>query len=312
MTAPVVCQPLCTIRKKLMQQVIFTGAHGQTLVADVMGEPDGIPVLLAHGGGQTRGAWRGTIRLLSETGFKAVALDLRGHGESAWSPDGRYAIGDFAADLVAVADQLDIRPHLIGASLGGLAGLVAEGEQRSGTFETLTLVDIAPHLDATGVTRVMDFMRAHLDKGFATVEDAAAAVARYAPGKPRSAEGIDGLRRYLRPGSDGRLRWHWDPRFIDGVLLGGAPADSIGTLSRAAANLNLPVHLIRGGMSDMVSDEGLTAFRALVPGAVYTDIAGAGHMVAGDQNDAFSQAAVAFLVANSGSAPAEGRDLARN
>ena len=295
-----------------MQQVVFTGAHGQTLVADVMGEPNGVPVLLAHGGGQTRGAWRSTTRLLSQAGFKAVALDLRGHGESAWSPDGRYAIDDFAADLVAVAGQLDVRPHLIGASLGGLAGLVAEGEQRSGTFGTLTLVDIAPHLDATGVSRVMDFMRAHLEEGFATVEDAAAAVARYAPGKPRSTGGVDGLRRYLRSGSDGRLRWHWDPRFIDGILLGSVPADAIRTLSRAAANLDLPVHLIRGGMSDMVSDESLTAFRALVPGAVYTDIAGAGHMVAGDQNDAFSQAAVAFLVANSGSASAEGSDLARD
>ncbi len=296
----------------MAERITFVGAGGQEIVADMWGDGSGVPVVLAHGGGQTRGAWRGTARLLADGGFTAIALDLRGHGESEWSPDGRYAIGDFAADLVAVADQLGVRPHLIGASLGGLAGLVAEGEQRPGTFQTLTLVDIAPQMDATGVARVMDFMRAHLDEGFATVEDAAAAVAGYAPGRPRPPGGHDGLRRYLRAGADGRLRWHWDPRFVDGVLLGRGPEESIAMLSHAAANLDLPVHLIRGGMSDMVSDEGLIAFRALVPGAVYTDIAGAGHMVAGDRNDAFSQAAIAFLIANRGDTPAERCDLARN
>lgn len=272
---------------------MFQGADGQTLAAEANGPERGATVLLAHGGGQTRHAWHRTATTLAALGWRTVALDLRGHGESDWSPAGHYRIDDFAADLIAVADQLGEPPALVGASLGGLAGLLVEGEQRPGSFASLTLVDIAPTMEPEGVAKVMGFMGAHLDTGFASLDEAAEVIERYQPNRPRRSNS-GGLARYLRRGDDGRYRWHWDPRFITSVTMtSGEHRHS--RLADAAARLKLPVHLVRGGSSDLVTQEGAADFRRLVPHAAYTDIAGAGHMVVGDRNDAFSAAIVDFL-----------------
>ncbi len=132
------------------------------LAADAVGEAGSPPVLLAHGGGQTRLSWRRTQERLAAAGFRAIAIDLRGHGESDWAPSGHYRIEDFADDLLRVADRLGTPPALVGASLGGLSGLIAEGEIRPGSFASLTLVDIAPNMDPAGVAREMGIMAAHL------------------------------------------------------------------------------------------------------------------------------------------------------
>lgn len=263
------------------------------LAGEVDGPESGAKVLLAHGGGQTRHAWHRTVVALATVGWRTVALDLRGHGESEWSPTGHYRIDDFAADLIAVAHQLDEPPALVGASLGGLAGLLAEGEQRPGSFASLTLVDIAPTMEPRGVAKVMGFMGAHLETGFASLDEAAEVIERYLPNRPRRRDS-GGLARYLRRGVDGRYRWHWDPRFLTSVTTTSGEHRQT-RLADAATRLRLPVHLVRGGLSDLVTEEGAADFRRLVPHAAYTDIAGAGHMVVGDRNDAFTTAIVDFL-----------------
>jgi pimeloyl-ACP methyl ester carboxylesterase len=275
----------------MQQTQLFTGAHGQTLVADVVG--NGPPVLLAHGGGQTRGAWSRTVTALVEANYQAIAVDMRGHGESEWSPSGAYEFGDFAADLVCISEQLPERPALVGASLGGLAGLLAEGEMQAGIFASLTLVDIAPHIEPDGVAHILGFMRAHLANGFASPEDAAAAIDTYLPHRQRGDKPFN-LDRYLRMGDDGRFRWHWDPRFVSSVTNDQTELTTE-RFATASRNLRLPVHLIRGASSNLVSENAARQFLQLAPHAAYSDIAGAGHMVVGDRNDAFSEAAVAFL-----------------
>ena len=198
---------------------IFTGAAGNRLIADVFGEGTRA-VLLLHGGGQTRHAWRRTAERLARAGWTAYALDQRGHGDSDWVADGAYGFADFAADAVAVADALAARsgerPAVIGASLGGIASLLAEGEaERSGrgsVFSALALVDITPRVDPEGIAKIHGFMRAHAD-GFASVAEAAEAVAAYLPHRPRP-RSLQGLKKNLRLYPDGRWRWHWDPQFL--------------------------------------------------------------------------------------------------
>jgi len=270
---------------------LFAGAQGQAIVADAVGR--GSPVLLAHGGGQTRAAWARTVTALMQAGHEAIAIDMRGHGESEWSPSGAYAFDDFAADLLAITEQLPEKPALVGASLGGLAGLIAEGELRPGIFASLTLVDITPHIDAGGVAHIKGFMGAHLAEGFASPDEAADAIAAYLPHRERR-EGSATLSRYLRKCEDGRLRWHWDPRFITSVTP-DETGQTTARLNEAARHLRLPVHLIRGGSSNLVSESAAQQFLQLAPHAVYTDVAGAGHMVAGDRNDAFTEAVVTFI-----------------
>lgn len=269
----------------------FTGAQGQRLAAEAIG--DGPPVLLAHGGGQTRAAWTKVSRALAAAGYQAIAIDMRGHGESEWSPSGAYHFSDYAADLLAIADTLPEQPAVVGASLGGLAGLLAEGELRPGAFASLTLVDVTPQLEPDGVAHILGFMAAHLDEGFATADEAAAAIAAYLPHRKQRGPS-ETLERYLRRCDDGRLRWHWDPRFI-AVANRSRPDESEARFAAAARRLRLPVHLIRGGSSNLVTPEAARQFLQFAPHASFTDIADAGHMVVGDRNDAFTDAIVGFL-----------------
>jgi pimeloyl-ACP methyl ester carboxylesterase len=267
-----------------------------TLVADTYGDGAAPPVLLAHGGGQTRHSWGATAALLAARGYLAITLDLRGHGDSEWAPDGDYSLDAFAADLRAVVDQIGRPPAMIGASLGGLSSLVAiaRAEVTPRTATALVLVDVAVHLEPAGTARIGEFMRGHPD-GFASLDEVADAIAAYNPHRPRPTD-PSGLRKNVRQGSDGRWRWHWDPRFM-----GDPDVDEPRTflhqqrLEADARSLTLPTLLVRGGRSDLLSEAGAQAFLQLVPHAEFVDVPGAGHMVAGDRNDTFNAGIVDFL-----------------
>lgn len=271
----------------------FRTADGLNLAADRYGDPTRGSVLLAHGGGQTRHAWTKTATALAEKGWEAVAIDLRGHGDSGWSPTGEYQIERFAEDLAGVAREIGDRPALIGASLGGLAGLFAEAETAPGSFSSITLVDIVPSMDPNGAAKVMAFMSAHVGQGFGTLQEAADVIAAYLPQRPKRSD-LSGLAKNLRKGDDGRFRWHWDPNFVNGVHRGRTLRDAE-IFQTGLGRLTLPVHLIRGRLSELVSREAAEAFVAQLPNAMFTDVAGASHMVAGDRNDAFLEAVVDFL-----------------
>src|SRR5262249_19237717 len=115
-------------------------------------------------------------------------------------------------------------------------------------------------------------------------------IASYIPHRPRPTD-LRGLAKNLRLGSDGRYRWHWDPSFANPNRVRRDPERFL----RAARGLKVPTMLVRGKMSDVVSDDTTTEFLACVPHAKYVDVAGAGHMVAGDRNDVFSKAVTGFL-----------------
>lgn len=288
--------------KDMKKQMAFKGASGNRLVADVhepRGDVHGNPALLLHGGGQTRHAWGGAARRIADAGHMAFTLDQRGHGDSAWVGDKGYAFDDYAADAVTVSrqitDQTGKPPVLVGASLGGISGLMAEHLGGPNLLAGLVLVDITPHMDADGVSRIQGFMAERMREGFETLEDAAAAIAAYLPHRaPRRS--LDGLAKNLRQGDDGRYRWHWDPAFIDGPRnINHGWESGQQRLIEAAQGLTIPVLLVRGQQSELVTEEAVTAFREMVPHADFVDVSGAGHMVAGDRNDAFNDAISGFL-----------------
>jgi pimeloyl-ACP methyl ester carboxylesterase len=273
--------------------------HGLDLAADAYGPDHGPPVLLFPGGGQTRHSWDGTARLLGNKGWRATIVDLRGHGDSDWAPDGDYSLDAFAADVRDVARATGRRPPaLVGASLGGISSLIAIADDDQAAdrpvASALVLVDVAPRLEPEGVARIGAFMLGHLD-GFASLEDVADAVAAYNPHRPRPSD-LSGLRKNVRRRDDGRWYWHWDPRFMTpGRIDEPRSIRNEDRLERAAQTLTLPVLLVRGRQSDVLSEAGARNLQALVPHARFVDVAGAGHMVAGDRNDVFNDAVVAFL-----------------
>lgn len=262
---------------------------GLVLAVDDLGPLDAPVVILLHGGGQTRHSWSGAAKALAHRGYRVINVDLRGHGESEWSEAGAYSLDDRVADLEAIVAQLDQPFALVGASLGGATSIHAVAHDMQPA--AVVLVDIAPHPEIEGISRIVTFMRAHPD-GFATLDEAVDAVAAYNPERPRPRD-PKGLMRNLRRREDGRLYWHWDPRIV-----APRPQDHHDVVRQSATRLSatgLPVLLVRGLKSDVVSDAGVAAFRELVPDLEVADVGGAGHMVAGDRNDAFNDAVIAFL-----------------
>jgi len=273
--------------------VRFEGFERIHLVADVWGDDDDWPVLLMHGGGQTRHAWGKTAQVIAGHGWKAVSLDLRGHGDSEWALNGDYSFTTYAADCVAVVDQLGRPPVLVGASLGGVTAMLAEGGSDRVVSSALVIVDIVHRTNPAGVQRIRDFMSSGL-RGFATLEDAAEAIAAYTPNRPKRVNHA-GLMKVLRQKRDGRWYWHWDPKFLDRGRMEVPPHDFQGLFQAAMRNIRVPTLLLRGKLSDVVTEEGVREFLDQIPGAKVVDVGGAAHMVAGDQNDAFSQAVIEFL-----------------
>lgn len=281
-----------------LERTQFVGRDGNRLAADASGPVDGPPVVLLHGGGQTRHSWGTTLSALAQAGWRAYSVDMRGHGESEWAADGDYTLDAFAGDVTAVAASLPSAPALVGASLGGLSSLAAVGQQPERRLATaLVLVDVAPRIEEAGRERIAEFMMEHMESGFASLDEVADAIARYNPHRPRP-EDLSGLRKNLRQ-RDGRWYWHWDPAFIRGGL--GAPDETrttiidTGQLEAAARRIEVPVLVVRGRVSDLLSEEGARELLDLVPHGEMVSVAGAGHMVAGDRNDLFNDAVVSFL-----------------
>lgn len=277
-----------------LRPIEFLGRDGIRLAGEQAGDPCAVPVILMHGGGQTRHAWAGTALRLAAAGYYVLSYDARGHGDSEWSANGDYSADALIADLRAVAQTLAAPPVLIGASMGGMTSMVALGELGPSFARALVLVDIAARLEPSGVARVLDFMRAHT-AGFASLDDALDAVAAYNPHRPRPRD-TKGLSKNLRL-RDGRWYWHWDPRFLDHATRTQAGEALVQQERREAAarKITVPTLLVRGGSSDVVSPEGARALQELIPHAELADVAEAGHMVAGDRNDLFSDAVIDFL-----------------
>jgi len=187
---------------------------------------------------------------------------------------------------------------VIGASLGGISSLLAERaaeKDNAKAFSALVLVDITPRVDSSGVDKVQGFMRARSQEGFASIAEAADAVAQYLPHRPRP-RSHEGLKKNLRLSPDGRWRWHWDPRFLEGRrTVNGDRGALEASLIDAARNLKIPALLVRGSSSELVKEAHAKEFLELVPHAEFADVTGARRMVAGDRNDAFSTAILGFL-----------------
>jgi pimeloyl-ACP methyl ester carboxylesterase len=273
-------------------KVNFKGFEGLNLVADARGNPDDWPVLFLHGGGQTRHAWGKTAEIVAAQGWRTIALDLRGHGESDWAPNGDYSFTAQCADCIAVIDQLEHPPVLVGASLGGMAAMLAEGTSDRTISSGLVLVDIAPKTNPEGVKRIRKFMETGIE-GFDSLEAAAAAIASYTPHRVRPVN-PSGLLKVLRE-RDGRWYWHWDPEMIGKGRTEVVEKRLAGLLDVAMTNIHVPTMLVRGRLSDVVTQEGVDDIIARLPNATVVEVDGAAHMIAGDQNDAFSEAVVSFL-----------------
>ena len=270
----------------------FLTPDGVTLVADVGGPPDAPTVILSHGGGQTRHSWSKAALELAARGYQVINVDMRGHGESDWAPDGAYTLEAGAHDLRTIIGSVKRPVALVGASMGGMLSFYTVATSETPSVDALILVDIVLRPAREGEQRIKKFMRGN-PNGFATLDEAVDAVAAYNPARPRPND-PSGLMRNLRLRDDGRLYWHWDPRLLEAEP-GVEPPERADILVSLAGNVTIPTLLVRGGQSDIVDAEGIEELQRLVPQTEILEVGGAGHMVAGDRNDAFNAGVIAFL-----------------
>ena len=269
----------------------FTGGAGNGIAADAYGPEDGAVVLLAPGGGQTRHSWRRAGRQLGQRGYRAIAIELRGHGDSDRAPDGDYRYDRLIEDVAAIGAQVGRPMVLAGASVGGKMALAAAGYLPAGLIRALVLVDAVPRSHPGGIARVGAILKTP-SEGFASLQEAADLIS--ASGGRAAPAAVEGMRRNMREDAAGRWHWHWDPVFFTPEQqLGIEPA--MDYLETAARHVTVPALLLRGGNSDVVDAAGAAALGALIPQLRIVEIAGAGHMIVGDQNDAFVDAMLAFL-----------------
>jgi pimeloyl-ACP methyl ester carboxylesterase len=275
-----------------IRRITYHASDNVPLIADVGGDASSATVVLMHGGGQTRHSWSGAMNALIAAGYHVINLDARGHGESGWSPDGQYPLDVRASDLGAALKGVRGPVGLVGASMGGATALMAIANDVQPPAAALVMVDIVPRPDPIGTAKITAFMQSH-PEGFATLEDAANAVAAYNPHRPRPRD-VNGLRRNLRLRKDGRFYWHWDPRMLDPGTR-PEPGEWAERLIACCAKVHVPTLLVRGMASDVVTDAGANEFKRLLPSLEIFNVPGAGHMVAGDRNDVFNEGLIEFL-----------------
>jgi len=265
---------------------------GLALACDVSGDPQAPAVILLHGGGQTRHSWAATVKQLVANGYRVVNYDARGHGDSDWSPEGDYSIEALTSDLRTVRNLVPGPAAFVGASMGGITSFFTVGTSDEPIADALVMVDIVLRVAPAGVNKIQQFMRGN-QNGFANLEEATAAVAAYNPDRPRPSDSA-GLLKNLRLRDDGRLYWHWDPRLME-MKPSSEPPSRLDTLVASSKGVSIPTLVVRGQHSDIVDDEGVAEMRRLVPQTEVLEVRGAGHMIAGDRNDAFTAGIMAFL-----------------
>lgn len=266
-----------------------------TIVGDGYGDPENDPIILLHGGGQTRNSWKKTGEKLAEKGWYVIATDARGHGDSSWSKQHNYAFDFMRKDILTIVNSLDKTPILIGASMGGMISLTAL-HYHPNLAKALILVDVSPKVEKKGTDRIFAFMSAK-PEGYESLESVYEAVKAYLPHR-KNIGSLDGLKKNLRKLPNGNYGWHWDPAILTIWMDESNDITRKETeifLTNALINLQIPALLVRGGISDVVSLEIVEELRNIAPNLAFVDVAEAGHMVAGDSNHIFTSALLEFL-----------------
>ena len=275
----------------------FKVSSGLNIAASSWGLESDPLVVLLHGGGQTRHAWGETGEKLSKSGFHVLALDLRGHGDSDWHPDGEYCVDNYKKDIVSILRELKKPAAFLGASLGGMTSLSIAGDQELKELcWALVMVDIGLYPNLEGSQEIVDFMHSGSD-GFESVEAAAKSVSNYLPHRKRPRD-TRGLEKNLRLKDDGRYYCHWDPRFLDSRPK-DMPEDYKERQKDFAEGVEIPTLLVKGAMSNILSETEVNDFLEAISHSEFVEIKDAAHMVAGDRNDIFAAAAIEFLVNHS-------------
>jgi len=232
------------------------------------------PLVCVHGYTSSAQAFNAPARQLLER-FHVIVPDVRGHGESAWSPEGAYQYRDQAADLAAIAEQLGLaRFSLIGTSMGGIIAMTYAGEH-SERLARLIINDIGPDAE-TGSQRITQMVGSRPDE-FATLEDAVAYRRQMSPiVAGRRLEDQEELALgVLRRRADGRWVWKMDPQCVQQRVAQGPPVRP--PLWPVLQRLSCPTLVVWGEDSDVLSEPQARRMAETLPKGQLVSVPGLGH-----------------------------------
>ncbi|GEM_PF-98260 len=243
---------------------------GQQVSVLVWGKADPELVLL-HGGAQNAHTWD-TVALALRRPL--IAVDLPGHGRSSWRADRDYWPARNAEAVAAAVSALAPRARaVVGMSLGGLTA-IRLAAARPDLVRRLVVVDVTPGVTAAKSAPIAEFVQG--PESFGSFDEMLERTSRYNPSRS-----VSSLRRGLlhnaRPLPDGRWAWRYDR-----LRPPGSQLDFAGLWADLAA-VTVPVMLICGAKSGVVSDEDRAEFRRRQPTARLETVDGAGHSIQGDR-----------------------------
>jgi pimeloyl-ACP methyl ester carboxylesterase len=272
---------------------LCVGLPSEWSVAPEPKRREGMPVLFVHGFSHEHGVWDDVAAMLPP-GFRSVALDLRGHGDSDWSLEGAYRPSDHARDLASLLDVLHIeRAVVVGHSLGGNASTLLAAQQPD-RVAALVLVDTGPTLSgAAWQTAAGD---AALAMGcFPDVESYRRVLGLAYPfGRPEAVDRMarNGLVRRV----DGRFEPKLDPLLLEQTGSASEWADNESALWAALGKIQCPTLVVRGERSAMLAaDVAREMVENVLDRGRQVGVANAGHAVAVDNPAGLGEAVAAFL-----------------
>ncbi|OBF60468.1 hypothetical protein A5753_20355 [Mycobacterium sp. 852002-51971_SCH5477799-a] len=238
-------------------------------------------VIFLHGGGLHAHTFDIVGNLLRHHA-RCIALDLRGHGESQWSP-GRYGAEHTADDISTTAELLGLkRVVVVGHSMGGM-GAMAWAARGVPELAGLIVIDLGADLDKSATDSVRGFITSQ--PSFADLEEVDDFVAGDGPGG-------DSVASNLRWRDDGRLAFKYDDSQFH---LGNTQLPVGDEMRQLARRIHCPTIVLRGDRSRVVSDAAAGELADLIDGATWSRVTDAGHTIQSSNPRGLAEAITGFL-----------------
>jgi esterase len=248
-------------------------------------------IVFLHGGALTAHTWDLVCTALRK-GYRCIALDQRGHGDTEWSPSMDYSRDAHCRDLAAFVDSLWLGNFvLVGQSMGGVNALTFTARNPT-LVRALVLVDVGPDVDVEGVRRIADFVRAPAE--LPSIEDFVERAVAFNPRRKREL-----LRRSLvhnlRRLPDGNWTWKYDRRpYMDGNFFERKMLE-MRMLWSDVHCVRCPTLVVGGAESESFTPARAKRLAEELPDGRWTTVANAGHNVQGDNPAGLSDAIRDFL-----------------